>query len=56
MKNTDKLSEEESDLVTDISKDNSVTSLSYQMNMSLRESLELDDPDLARMYLGMWVD
>ena len=56
LKNTENLSEEESDLVTDISKDNSVTSLSYQMNMSLRESLELDDPDLARMYLGMWVD
>ena len=56
MKNTENLSEEESDLVTDISKDNSVTSLSYQMNISLRESLELDDPDLARMYLGMWVD
>ena len=56
LKNTENLSEEESDLVTDISKDNSVTSLSYQMNISLRESPEPDDPDLARMYLGMWVD
>ena len=56
LKNTENLSEEEWNHVTDISKDNSVTSLSYQMNMSLRESLELDDPDLARMYLGMWVD
>ena len=56
LKNTENLSEEESDLVTYISKDNSMTSLSYQMNMTLRESLEPDDPDLARMYLGMWVD
>jgi transposase len=56
LKNTEDLSEEESDMVTDISKDNSVTSLSYQMNMTPRQSLEPGDPELARMYLGMCID
>lgn len=56
LKNKANLTEEEERIVTDISLDNGIIGLSYQMNMSLRQTLEIDDAELARMYLEMWVD
>lgn len=40
----------------DISKNNGAISRSYQMNMSQRESLEMDDQGSARMYPDMWIE
>lgn len=56
LKNRDNLNDEEKVLIDDISKDNEIVGLSYQMNISFRQLFGYDDPDIATTYLDYWIN
>jgi len=56
LKNRNKLKDEEKLLIDDISKDNEIVGLSYQMNLSFRQLYGYDDPDVATTYLSYWIN
>jgi len=55
LKNESNLTDEERRIVFDVSNDNEIIGRSYKMNMSLRETLDYESPNMAIHHLIGWI-